>query len=268
MKHYLYFEATVALYLITVITFICFFAGVFVTLALWRRGKAKSLYYKVSTAAIVKAFIVNVILQLQIVKFSFIRWFMHFCIFIGFLGLLALTAWEAFLADIMPADSELVRIFFNNGGNRILDVWGEVFGTMLLAGLIIALLRRYVFRVAQLDTIIKDTVSITLLLIISLSGFIAEAFRLMAMPGSPELAYSFIGLLFAKVFEAVGIPVMSYKLYVWIHGLFAMVFIALIPFSKMWHAFATPLEILLDASEKQVKNETEATAAHYSVSCS
>ena len=265
MKHYLYFEATLALYLLTVITFIFFFAGVFVTVALWRRGKGKNLYHKVSPAAIIKAFVVNVILQGQIIKFSFIRWFMHFCIFIGFIGLLALTAWEAFLADIMPADSELVRIFFNNGGKYVLDVWGEVFGTMLLAGLVIAILRRYVFKVAQLDTIIKDTLSITLLTVITLSGFIAEAFRLMAAPWSPDLYYSFTGLLFAKVFTAIGIPVMNYKLFVWIHGLFSMFFIAIIPFSKMWHAFASPIEILLDASEKQGRHEAE-TAAHYSLS--
>ncbi|MCX5895732.1 MAG: respiratory nitrate reductase subunit gamma [Proteobacteria bacterium] len=268
MRHYLYFEATVALYILTVITFIFFFAGVFVTLAIWRRGKAKNLYHKVGTAAMVKAFILNVILQLQIIKFSFIRWFMHFCIFMGFIGLLALTAWEAFLADIMPANSALVRVFFNNGGKLILDVWGEVFGTMLLAGIVIAVLRRYVFKVAQLDTILKDTTSIVLLLIITLSGFIAEAFRLMAAAGSPDLAYSFVGLAFAKILEAVGIPVMNYKVFVWIHGLVAMFFIALIPFSKMWHAFASPIEVLLDASEKAGKHEADAQSAQCSVSCS
>jgi nitrate reductase gamma subunit len=266
MKHYLYFEATALLYILTIVTFIFFFAGVFVTISLWRRGKAKSLYHSVSTPALIKAFIVNVVLQLQIIKFSFIRWFMHFCIFIGFMGLLALTAWEAFLADIMPADSSLVKVFFNNGGRLILDVWGEVFGTMLLAGLVIALLRRYVFRVAQLDTIIKDTLSITLLLVISVSGFIAEAFRLMTIPESPDLIYSFTGLVFAKMFTAVGIPALDYKLFVWLHGLAAMLFIALIPFSKMWHAFASPIEIMLDASEKQGKHEEEVAAAHYTVS--
>jgi nitrate reductase gamma subunit len=178
---------------------------------------------------------------------------MHFCIFIGFIGLLALTAWEAFLADIMPADSELVRIFFNNGGKLILDVWGDVFGTMLLAGIIIALIRRFVFRASQLDTILKDTVSIVLLFIISVSGFIAEAFRLMTAQDSPDLWYSFTGLLCAKFFTAVGIPALNYTLYVWIHGLFAMFFIAYIPFSKTWHVFASPIEILLDASEKKGK---------------
>ncbi len=265
MKHYLYFEATFALYLLTVITFIFFFGGVFVTVALWRRGKAKSLYHNVSVGAVVRAFIINVILQLQILKFSFIRWFMHFCIFIGFMGLFALTAWEAFLADIMPADSELVRIFFNDGGRLILDVWGEVFGTMLLVGLIIAFLRRYVFKSPQLDTILKDTVSLSLLLIISLTGFIAEAFRLMASADSPDVIYSFTGLLFAKLFEVVGIPALNYRLFVWIHGLVALFLIAIIPFGKMWHAFASPIEILIDASEKQGKHEAE-TAAHYFVS--
>jgi nitrate reductase gamma subunit len=266
MKHYLYFEATALLYILTVVTFVFFFAGVFVTVALWRRGKAKSLYHSVSTPAIIRAFVVNVVLQLQIIKFSFIRWFMHFCIFIGFMGLLALTAWEAFLADIMPADAALVKVFFNNGGRLILDVWGEVFGTMLLAGLVIALVRRYIFRAAQLDTILKDTVSLVLLLIISVSGFIAEAFRLMAIPESPDLIYSFTGLIFAKVFSAAGISALNYKLFVWLHGLAAMLFIALIPFSKMWHAFASPLEIMLDASEKQGKHEEELAAAHGSVS--
>ncbi len=87
----------------------------------------------------------------------------------------------------------------------------------------------------------------------------------MAAAGSPDLIYSFTGLFFAKIFEAVGIPVMNYKLFVWIHGLVAMFLLAIIPFGKMWHAFASPIEILLDASEKQGRHEAEA-AAQYSLS--
>jgi hypothetical protein len=34
----------------------------------------------------------------------------------------------------------------------------------------------------------------------------------------------------------------------------------------MWHAFASPIEIILDASEKQGKHEEELAAAHYSAS--
>lgn len=247
---YLYFEATAALYTLTVITVLLMTAGVLASIVLWKKGKAKSLHRSVNVPALVKAFFLNCILQVQILEFSFIRWLMHFCIFIGFMGLLAQTTIMAFVSHFMPADSFLSQTFFNGGGSRVLDVWGDVFGVMLLAGVIIAMVRRYVTRSKQLETILKDTMSLALLFVIAVTGFLSEAFRLMDPQYASVAWYSFAGYPLALALKGIGIGVMNYQAWVWVHALVSLFFLAFIPFSKAWHIFVSPIEIVLDASER------------------
>ena len=247
---YLYFEATVALYTLTVITLIFLTAGVFASVILWRKGKAKSLHNKLNIPAIIKAFVLNCVLQVQILQISFIRWLMHFCIFTGFMGLLAQTFFMALMSHFIPADSFLARTFFKGGGSVVLDVWGDVFGVMLLVGIAVALVRRYITRTKQLDTILKDTVSIALLAVIAVSGFLCEAFRLMDPQYASVAWYSFAGYTLTNFLKALGIGAMDYKVWVWIHAIISLFFIGYIPFSKAWHIFVSPIEIVIDASER------------------
>jgi heterodisulfide reductase subunit E len=247
---HLYFEATAALYTLTLITLIILFAGVISVVVLWNKGKAKSLHHKLNFSAISKAFILNCLLQVQILQISFVRWIMHFCIFIGFLGLLAQTSFMAFLSHFLPAGSALADTFFKGPGSRVLDVWGDVFGVMLLAGLIIAIARRYVVKTKQLDTILADTMSVVLLTVIALTGFLSEGFRLMDPQYASVASYSFAGNILASIFSAAGLGAMDYIVWVWIHALVSLFFLAYIPFSKAWHIFVSPIEIVLDASER------------------
>jgi nitrate reductase gamma subunit len=251
-RMYLYFEATAVLYTVTVIAVLLCIAGILTTLALWRKGKAKSLHHKPHAAAIVRSFIVDVIFQAQILKISFVRWLMHFCIFIGFMGLLAQTSLMALISHFTAPGSFLAQSFFHGGGARVLDVWGDLFGVILLLGLAIAIIRRYVVRTKQLDTIAKDTLSLALLSVIGVTGFICEAVRL-TDPQYADIAwFSFAGMALTQAIHAVGFGDIShaYKVWVWLHAIVSFVFIALIPFSKAWHIFVSPIEIILDASER------------------
>ena len=250
---YLYFPATAGLYSLTLIAFIFFIAGVFASVVLWKKGKAKSLHHGVNIPAMISAFIFNCVFQVHILKISFIRWLMHFCIFIGFIGLFAQTSLMAIMSHMLPKDSFLAQTFFDyqgGSGAHILDVWGDVFGVILLSGLIIALVRRYVIRSKQLDTVLKDTVAIVLLTIIVVTGFMCEAFRLMDPQFASVAAYSFAGSCFAGILKAVGIGQMNYVLWVILHALVSLFFVGYIPFSKAWHIFVSPIEIVLDASER------------------
>jgi len=247
---YLYFEATALLYSLTVVMLLFFIAGVLGSLVLWQKGKAKSLHHSLKLNAIIRTFVLEVVLQVQILKISFARWLMHFCIFVGFMGLLAQTTFMAYVSHFAAEDSFLARTFFKDGGSRVLDVWGDLFGLMLLLGLAIAVTRRYIFRVGQLETIMKDTLSLALLGSIALTGFLAEAFRLMDPQYASVGWYSFGGYGLAKAMQMIGISAMNYKAWVWVHALISLFFCGYIPFSKAWHIFVSPLEILLDASER------------------
>jgi heterodisulfide reductase subunit E len=227
-----------------------FIAGVLCSIILWQKGKAKSLHHGLNLPAIIKTFVMEVVLQVQILKFSFVRWLMHFCIFVGFMGLLAQTTFMAYMSHFVSAESFLARTFFRGGGSRALDVWGEVFGLMLLLGLTIAIIRRYILRVGQLETVLKDTLSLVLLMSIALTGFLAEAFRLMDPQYASVAWYSFGGYTLTTLMQAIGIGAMNYKAWVWVHALISLFFCGYIPFSKAWHIVVSPLEILLDASER------------------
>jgi len=50
--------------------------------------------------------------------------------------------------------------------------------------------------------------------------------------------------------KSIGIGMMDYMAWVWIHALISMFFLAYIPFSKAWHIIVSPIEIVLDASER------------------
>ena len=175
---------------------------------------------------------------------------MHFCIFIGFMGLLAQTSLMAFISHFTSPDSFLAQSFFHGGGARVLDVWGDLFGVTMMLGLVIALCRRYVFKVQQLETIAKDTTSLVLLTVIGLTGFMSEAFRLMDPQYADVAWYSFAGMALSQGMQAIGISSMNYAFWVWVHAVASFIFIAFIPFSKSWHIFVSPIEIVLDASER------------------
>jgi len=255
--HYLYFPATAALYTLSVVTVLVLVAGILASVTLWMKGTAPSLHHSVNVPAVIKAFFFECLLQVQILRVSFVRWLMHFCIFIGFMGLFAQTSLMAVMSHFVPPDTLVAQTFFVSAeqplagaGARILDLWGDVFGLLLLAGLCIAIVRRYIVRAAQLETILKDTVALTLLTVIAVTGFVCEGLRLTDPAYGPVASYSFAGSLLAGIFRGMGWSAASYQMWVWTHAVISLFFCAYIPFSKAWHIFVSPLEIVLDASER------------------
>ena len=253
---HLYFPATGGLYSFTLIALIFFFAGFLASIVLWKKGRARSLHHAANYPAIIKALILNCLLQVQILRISFIRWLMHLCIFIGFMGLFVQTSLMAIMSHFLPENSALASTFFDYQGGtgaHVLDLWGDLFGLMLLTGIVIALVRRYIVRPKQLDTISKDTVTIILLLIIAVSGFLGETIRLTDMSYASVAHYSFVGSFLAGILKSFGVEHIKhgwYTLCIILHAMTSFYFIGYIPFSKAWHIFVSPIEIVLDASER------------------
>jgi heterodisulfide reductase subunit E len=259
---YMYFEATALLYILTVFTLGIFLFGVYASIYLWRKGKAPSLHHRLLTGPIIKALILDALLQAQLLRQSVVRWIMHMCLFWGFLGLLAHTTFLAVMSHFIPADSALSRYVFLGPGKPFLDVWGDLWGLILLIGLIIAFVRRYVVKAEQLDSILMDNTALIFLFAIALTGFLSEAQRLAASPYDPSMRYSFIGTMFASCLRANPALIADYIPVVWVHTLISLVFLSIIPFSKTWHAFVSPVEIALDASERTPLGERYGGATH------
>jgi nitrate reductase gamma subunit len=258
----MYFEATALLYLLTVFTLALFLVGVYANIYLWRKGKAPSLRHRLLTGPMIKALILDALLQAQLLRQSAVRWLMHMCIFWGFLGLLAHTTLLAVMSHFVAADTALSRYVFLGPGKPFLDVWGDLWGLILLIGLIIAFARRYVVKAVQLDTILMDNAALIFLFAISLTGFFCEAQRLAAAPYDPSMRYSFVGIVVASFLRANPALMVDYISAVWVHTIISLVFLSLIPFSKTWHAFVSPVEIALDASERTPLGESYGGATH------
>ena len=122
----------------------------------------------------------------------------------------------------------------------ILDIAGLV-AILMLAGLLI---RRTLIRPAGLDNIKDDWIIHGLLLVILVSGFIIEGARMAVTElGTPLALWSPVGLLVANSlagFEETTLRSLHQVTW-WGHLLLAIIFIAIIPLTKLRHLFTTSL---------------------------
>ncbi len=118
----------------------------------------------------------------------------------------------------------------------------DLAGLFLFLGLLIATVNRYVLkpsRFAKKWEFAKDDGAVLLLLIaITILGFVVEGVRIAS--GEPAFT-AFVGEAISKVLP----PSMSVYQSAWvIHSTLAMLFIAAIPYTKLFHVVAAPINIL------------------------
>ncbi len=119
----------------------------------------------------------------------------------------------------------------------------DLAGVLVLVGIIVALVRRYTTPLNRRITTLEDLTFLLLLLGIVLLGFFVEGLRLAHF--RPEgMDWSPMGYLFATLFTSFfpGEALEGLHRGVWLaHGLLAQVFIAYLPFSKIFHMLAAQI---------------------------
>lgn len=118
---------------------------------------------------LVKVFILDVVLQRKILKQDCLRWLMHMLIYDGFMLLLLMHA----------MDSLITANLFDNYYSTLNPFLflRDLFGFMVLVGVAIALLRRFVFKIPRLKSNGRDHYAIAILVLIMLSGVMLEAVK-------------------------------------------------------------------------------------------
>jgi Fe-S oxidoreductase/nitrate reductase gamma subunit len=166
---------------------------------------------------------------------------MHAFIFFGFLVLLAATIVVAIDFDLhIPIMHGAFYLYFQS---LIVDLFGGVF----LVGLAIALYRRYVLRLRQLEHgQWADAAILAAFVLILFTGFMMEGLRI-AATNDPWALWSPIGYAFGAVLalmlpteaalRAVHAGLWVFHVALW-HSL-----LALFPFTKMAHVMTSPLNI-------------------------
>lgn len=131
----------------------------------------------------------------------------------------------------------------------VFKLFADTFGLVLLAGIFVALVRRYLFRPDGLTREGDDLLQLLLLFVIGVTGFLIEAVRLAAThPVAAPASYvaNAVAPLFAGA--SVGDLLSAHRALWWTHLLLAFGFLAAIPMSKMLHLGAGPVNIFLRTS--------------------
>jgi len=176
-------------------------------------------------------------------------------VFVGFLGLLLQTSFLFFCSHLVSPESWLVLFFYKGNGKLFLDFWGDWFGLCMGAGVSMAFCRRFILKPQQVDTLYSDVSALFLLLLIAISGFWCEGMRIAQTELTPDMKFSFVGYPVALLLKGLHLQELTYPWWVWVHVIASLSFIAYIPFSKMLHIFTSPAEILVNASEENLRKD-------------
>ena len=195
---------------------------------------------------IIKAMILDVLLQRRLFRQSGVRWLIHSLIFLPFVfrffwGLIALitSLWAPECTVTWPMLDK---------NHPVTAFLFDMTGIMVILGAALAFIRGLLKRSHKPPGLPgQDRLALSLIGGIVAIGFILEGMRI-AMTGSPAGAcYAFIGCAVSTLFsDSTGLT-QSYG-YIWyIHAILTGIFVAYLPFSRMFHIIMGPIVLAMNA---------------------
>lgn len=177
---------------------------------------------------------------------------MHFFIFWGFVILFIGTDIVALQADLS------IPLLYGNfylGFSLFMDI----FGLVVLAGLAMAAIRRYMQKPDLLDNKPDDSWSLALIAAIIVTGFVIEGLRI-SITNPPWEKWSFAGYWLAGVFASFepgqGIQESLHRGLWWLHLALTLGFIAYLPKLKLFHIVSSTLNIFFKSNKNKGALET------------
>jgi nitrate reductase gamma subunit len=145
-----------------------------------------STLFSMKVFTLLRVFVLDVILQIRILREDFLRWFMHMCIFGGFMLLLLMHALDNFITSALFTDyySTLNPFMFLR----------DLFGALVILGLGLALYRRFILKVPRLTTTARDHYAIIILAVIMISGIFLEGSKIVSYSTYQEMVEDYGGL--------------------------------------------------------------------------
>ncbi len=168
----------------------------------------------------------------------------HWCIYGSMLLLTLGTILVAFQQDVLARFSMAPILY--NGSYFAFEAIMDTGAGLLVLGLLLAAGRRLFAKPAELENTAEAFSVLALLLFIALSGLVIEGMRLYLKPVS-WAGYSYLGNLLAAGFSAMGLEraalQSAYGVLWWVHVGAAFGFLALLPFTKLYHILAIPVHL-------------------------
>ncbi|MCF8145855.1 MAG: respiratory nitrate reductase subunit gamma [Deltaproteobacteria bacterium] len=225
-------------YTLAALATILFLAGLGAHVRVWRSSSGSR---EISfSAEALKRMILDALLGRRLFLGDWPAGLMHLFIFWGFLTL--------FVGTAILSIHHYAASFLAGTAYLIFSIAMDAAGLLLLAGIIWALIRRYLQRVPRLERRLEDGVVPLWLLMMVVSGFMVEGARLSAQ--QPEWgAWSFAGWWASSLFT-VSTGETVYPSLWWLHTLLSLSFIAVIPFTKLFHILGAPTAIYFQGAAK------------------
>jgi hypothetical protein len=250
---------------------------------------------------LLKAFILDGLLQRRLFQKNKLRWITHMMVFGSFLVMGVVSTITGVVVEGLPLvgmDPEKVARIPVIGQLFHADVWwvalvNELLGLVLLAGMLLVLYRRFIRKDPQLRTGPIDNTIILLLTLIALSGIFTEVFRLLAdytVSGAfapdphllpvekyPEALYRAFGpkwgfagygiaWLLGLLKLSQGVWSIIYNIIFWLHFVIVSALLYYLPFSRFAHVIAGPVVVaydtMLDGEKARGHRARSETFAH------
>jgi len=191
--------------------------------------------------------VLNVLFQKRLFDRSPGRWCIH--------GLLFFPMALRFMWGIVALSGSLWRpqwpwvwqaIDKNNG---VTAFFFDITGTMILAGVILALLRPAFDRADPIDSLPRRSrLGLVLLGGIVAVGFVLEGMRIAMTGAAGDAAYAFVGYGLSTIFSGPEALSDVYG-YIWyVHAALTGAFIVYLPFSRLLHIILSPVVLALNAA--------------------
>lgn len=209
----------------------------------WARGGPLPPAPPSAPGRVARIWLSEVLLQRQLLQLSPLRWAAHLAIVWGFAGLAFLSALHVLLPALaaLGVDGGLAAWLLRGDGRAVGKLWGNCWGLVLVAGLVLALLRRLARRPESGEVAKEADLRLVLfLLALTLSGFLLEGLRHALASATPERAAALRPWLTA----------------LWTaHGLGGVALVAWLPRSTLLHALLGPIIIALNARNEHSRRD-------------
>jgi Fe-S oxidoreductase/nitrate reductase gamma subunit len=233
-------------YFFMVVTFIVLIKGLVKRYRMWKMGKESPINFKEKLAERIGYFIKSGIFHATILKEKEgYPGTMHLFIFWGFLILAVGTGLVALQDDVVRPIFGAEAEFLRGNFYLIFSFFLEVAGLLAIIGILMALYRRYVTKPDRLDSKPDDAITLLWILVVLVTGFLAEAARIGANP-EPYEVWSFVGWSLSSIFPAVakGEKSVPHLVLWYLHMLLSFGFIAYIAYSRMLHIVTSSLNMM------------------------
>src|SRR4051794_6241733 len=174
---------------------------------------------------------------------------MHSMIYFGFLALLGVTT-------VLEVDHQMPQNakFLHGTTYLAYSLFADAAGVVFTVGIVWAIVRRYVQRPYRIRIKTKPEYAAILgtFLVIGVSGFFAEAFRIAEIDQPSYEKWSFVGYPMSHLFNGLSLDTLDqWHQIMWaLHVLAFVVFLALLPITMLRHMFTSPLNMYLRDRER------------------